>query len=42
MRRWCQFIALISIATFIAGCPKGQNDYSAAKKAVDMKDYDAA
>ncbi len=42
MRRWCQFIALISIATFIAGCPKGQNDYSAAKKAADLKDYDAA
>jgi general secretion pathway protein D len=42
MRRWCQFIALISIATFIAGCPKGQNDYSAAKKAADMQDYDAA
>jgi general secretion pathway protein D len=42
MRRWCQLIALISIATFIAGCPKGQNDYSAAKKAADMKDYDAA
>ena len=42
MRRWCQLVALISIGTFIAGCPKGKDDYSAAKKAVDLQDYDAA
>jgi general secretion pathway protein D len=42
MRRWCQFIALISIGMFVAGCPKGKDDYSAAKKAEDLQDYDAA
>ena len=42
MRRWCQLVALISIGTFIAGCPKGKDDYSAAKKAADLQDYDAA
>jgi general secretion pathway protein D len=42
MRRCCQFIVLISIGLFVAGCPKGKDDYSAAKKAVDLQDYDAA
>ncbi len=42
MRRWCQVIVLVSIGAFVAGCPKGKDDFSAAKKAVDMKDYDAA
>jgi general secretion pathway protein D len=42
MRRWCRFIALIAIGAFVAGCPKGKDDYSAAKKAVDLQDYDAA
>ena len=27
---------------FAAGCPKGNQDYSAAKKAIDVQDYDAA
>jgi general secretion pathway protein D len=42
MRRWCQLIALISIGTFIAGCPKGKSEYSTAQKAADLHDYDTA
>ncbi len=42
MRRWRQFVALIAIGVFLAGCPKGKEDYTAAKKAADLQDYDAA
>jgi len=42
MRRWCQFAVWIAIAVFAAGCPKGKEDYSAAKKAEDLQDYDVA
>ena len=42
MRRWCQFVVLIVVAVFVAGCPKDKKDYKAARHAVDLKDYDAA
>jgi general secretion pathway protein D len=42
MRRWCQFAVLIAMGVFAAGCPKGKEDATAAKKAEDLQDYDAA
>jgi general secretion pathway protein D len=42
MRGWCKAVVLLSIGVLLAGCPKGQNDYSAARKAEDLQDYDAA
>ena len=42
MRRWCQFLALVCVAVFAAGCPKDKHDYKEARRAVDLKDYDAA
>src|SRR5580692_9377596 len=42
MRRWCQFMVLVCLAVFAAGCPKDKHDYKEARHAVDLKDYDAA
>ena len=42
MRRWCQFMILLGVGMFAAGCPKGNQDYKSAQHAVDLQDYDAA
>jgi general secretion pathway protein D len=42
MRRWCQFMVLVCVAVFAAGCPKDKHDYKEARHAEDLKDYDAA
>lgn len=42
MRRCGQLCFIFLICVFAAGCPKGKQDYSAAKKALDSQDYDAA
>ncbi len=42
MRRWSFVAGIIVIGVFAAGCPKGKEEFSAAKKAVDLQDYDAA
>ena len=42
MRRCSQFLIILAICVFTAGCPKGKQDYSAGQKALDAQDYDAA
>jgi len=42
MRRWCKFALLVAVGVFAAGCPKDKHDYKEARRAVDLKDYDAA
>lgn len=42
MRRSGQLFLILAIGVFAAGCPKGKQDYSMAKKAADAQDYDAA
>src|ERR1700739_3397003 len=42
MRRCCQFLVVVCVAVFAAGCPKDKHDYKEARRAVDLKDYDAA
>ncbi len=42
MRRCSQFLLIVVIGIFAAGCPKGKEDYSAAKKALDVQNYDEA
>jgi general secretion pathway protein D len=42
MHRCSQLFFIFLICVFAAGCPKGKEDYSAAKKALDSQDYDAA
>src|SRR5271168_1261149 len=42
MRRYGTVAFFIAIGLFAAGCPKGQPEYSAARKALDAQDYDAA
>jgi general secretion pathway protein D len=42
MHRWCKFAVLIVAVVFAAGCPKDKQDYKAARRAIDLKDYDAA
>lgn len=42
MRRWCKLMVLITAVVFAAGCPKDKKDYKAARRAADIKDYDAA
>jgi general secretion pathway protein D len=42
MRRWCQFAVLVAVGVLAAGCPKDKHDYKEARRAVDLKDYDAA
>jgi general secretion pathway protein D len=42
MRRWCHLAIFVAVGVCAAGCPKGKQDYKAARKAVDIQDYDAA
>jgi general secretion pathway protein D len=42
MRRCAQLLIIVTLGVFVAGCPKGNQDYSSAKKALDTQDYDAA
>ena len=42
MRRWCQVAIFIAFGVFLAGCPKGNQDYKSGIRAEDLKDYDAA
>jgi general secretion pathway protein D len=42
MRRCGQLLLILALGIFAAGCPKGNADYSSAKKAIDSQDYDAA
>ncbi len=42
MRRCSQLLLIVVIGIFAAGCPKGKEDYSAAKKALDVQNYDEA
>ena len=42
MRGWCKLIVLMAAVVFLAGCPRDKQDYKAARRAVDIKDYDAA
>jgi len=42
MRRWCQVAICITFGVFLAGCPKGNQDYKSGMHAEDLKDFDAA
>src|SRR5208283_2890838 len=42
MRRWCQVAICITFGVFLAGCPKGNQDYNSGMRAEDLKDFDAA
>jgi general secretion pathway protein D len=42
MRRWCQVAICITFGVFLAGCPKGNQDYRSGMHADDLKDFDAA
>ena len=42
MRRCSLLLLIVLIGMFAAGCPKGKEDYSAAKKALDVQNYDEA
>ena len=42
MRRWCQVAICITFGVFLAGCPKGNQDYKSGMRAEDLKDFDAA
>ncbi len=42
MRRWSTIAICISFSMFLAGCPKGNQDYKSGLHAEDLKDYDAA
>ena len=42
MRNWVLAVAGMGCALFLAGCPKGNQDYSDAKKAEALQDYDTA
>jgi len=42
MRRWCQVAICISFGVFLAGCPKGNQNYNSGMHADDLKDFDAA
>src|ERR1700690_3639701 len=42
MRRCSQMLIILALGVFAAGCPKGKEDFSAAKKSLDAQDYDAA
>jgi general secretion pathway protein D len=41
-RRRSQIALIAALGMFAAGCPKGNQDYKAARQAVDLQDYDAA
>jgi general secretion pathway protein D len=42
MRRCGQLLIIVILGVFAAGCPKGNQDYSSARKAADSQDYDEA
>ncbi len=42
MRRCSQLLIIVVIGIFAAGCPKGKEEYSAAKKALEVENYDEA
>jgi general secretion pathway protein D len=42
MRRCGLIVICIAVGVLLSGCPKGNQDYIAAKKALDIQDYDAA
>jgi len=42
MRRWCWIGMCIASGVFLAGCPKGNQNYTAGMHAEDLKDFDAA
>jgi general secretion pathway protein D len=42
MRRCRSVILCVGLGLFAAGCPKGQTDYSKARKAETLQDYDEA
>lgn len=42
MGRWSTVAICIASAVFLAGCPKGNQDYKSGMHAQDLKDYDAA
>ena len=42
MRRWGNFILCVGIGLVAAGCPKGGNEYSQARKAETLQDLDTA
>lgn len=42
MRRCSQMLIILALGVFAAGCPKGKEEFSAAKKSLDAQDYDAA
>lgn len=42
MRRLAYLPLLAMVAVFLAGCPKGNQDFSAGKKAEQLQDYDTA
>ncbi len=42
MRRCSRLLIILVIGVFAAGCPKGKEEYSAAKKAVEVENYDEA
>jgi general secretion pathway protein D len=42
MRRCRQLLIILIIGVFAAGCPKGKEEYSAAKKALEVENYDEA
>lgn len=45
---WCHFRSrvylpfLVLVAVFLAGCPKGNRDYNAGRRAEELQDYDTA
>jgi general secretion pathway protein D len=42
LRRVAYLPLLTIVAVFLAGCPKGNRDFAAGKKAEDLQDYDTA
>ncbi len=42
MRRCSQLLSILLIGVFAAGCPKGKEDYTAGRKALDVQNYDEA
>jgi general secretion pathway protein D len=42
MRRWSTVAICLSFSVFLAGCPKGNQDYKSGLHAQDLKDWDAA
>jgi len=42
MRRWGSLFLCVAFGLLMAGCPKGQPDFSQGKKAEMLQDYDAA